>query len=231
MNEEQFVPIILPSKGLVYKDVDISKIRIRPFKGKDEVLIAELTLENVKKKFVTIITNVIQGIEPEKLTSGDSKYIVLWEAISSYDQDYPIKIVCEECLEDVNVVVDLGKINSVDLPDDFKQPYDVQLSDRIVQLRLLTLGDEIASFDWLKKGKSVYLYSFARSIVDENTTILDKIEMLGDMSLKDLNEIRKFHVKYDHGPDMKAPYTCPECGNEGKLELPFQLNRLFSFRE
>ena len=228
-SKEQYIPIILPSKCLAYEGVNSSSIRIRPFKGREEALVAELALENVKKKFVTIIENVIQGIEPKKLTSGDAKYIMLWEAINSYDRDYPIKLVCENCLQKIQVVCDLGKINSVELPDSFKQPVETKLSNNVVHLRLLTVADEIASFDWTLKGESSYLYSYALSIVDENTDILDKVKMLEDMSPKDLNEIKKFHVKYDHGPDMQVSYTCPLCDYEGKLVLPFRLDKLFSF--
>lgn len=230
MSKEQHIPIALPSKCLAYEGVDANSIKIRPFKGRDEALIAELTLDNLKKKFVTIIENIIQGIEPEKLTSGDAKYIILWEAINSYNQNYPIKLVCENCLQMISVVGDLGKINSVELSDDFKQPVEIKLSnDKIVHLRLQTVADEIAILDRSKKNSSTYLYSFALSIVDEDTTILDKIKMLEDLSPSDLNEIKKFHVKYEHGPDMKVPYTCPICDYEGKLVLPFQMDTLFSF--
>ena len=231
MSREQFISITLPSKCLTYEGVDSNSIKIRPFKGRDEALVAELTLENLKKRFVTIIENVIQGIQPERLTSGDAKYIILWEAINSYTRDYPIEIVCEHCLQKIRVVCDLGRINSVELPDDFVQPVETKLSDKTVNLRLLTIADEIAVFDWTKLGKSAYLYSFALSIVDESTTIPDKLVMLEDMSPADLNEIRKFHTKYEHGPDMEVPYSCSLCNYEGKLALPFQLDRLLEFGE
>ncbi len=231
MSRDQYIPIPLPSKCLVYENTDPDSILIRPFKGRDEALIAELTLENLKKKFVTIIENVIQGITPQELTSGDAKYIILWEAINSYTRDYPIDIVCEHCVQKVRVVCDLGEIDSVDLPANFKQPVETKLSDRAVNLRLLTIADEIAMFSWTKTGKSAYLYSFALSIVDEHMSIPDKLLMLEEMSTADLNEIRKFHTKYEHGPDMRVPYTCSLCGYEGKLVLPFRLDTLLEFRE
>lgn len=228
---EQFIPIKLPSKCLAYGDVDTDNIKIRPFKGRDEALVAELTLGNLKKKFVTIIGNVIQGITPEQLTSGDAKYIILWEAINSYNQDYPLEIVCENCLQKIHVVCDLIEINNVELPDDFVQPVETKLSERSVNLRLLTVEDEIMTFDWTNAGKSGYLYSFALSIVDETMSMPDKLAMLADMSTADINEIRKFHTRYKHGPDMEVPYTCSLCGFEGKLVLPFLLDRLLEFRE
>lgn len=231
MSREQFIPITLPSKCLTYEDVGADSIKIRPFKGRDEALIAELTLVNLKKKFVTIIENVLQGIEPERLTSGDAKYVILWEAINSYNRDYPVEVICEHCLQKIQVVCDLGEINSIELPETFTQPVETKLSDKTVDLRLLTIADEIAAFDWASAGKSAYLYSFALSIVDENTTIPDKIAMLENMSPADIHEIRKFHTKYNHGPDMEVSYACSLCGYEGKLVLPFQLDRLLEFRE
>ena len=48
MSAEQYIPIKLPSKGLAYKDVDMSKIKIRTFKAKDEQLIAELNIDNTE---------------------------------------------------------------------------------------------------------------------------------------------------------------------------------------
>lgn len=231
MCQDQYISITLPSKCLLYEDIDVSGIKIRPFKGRDEVLIAELNLANLKKKFVAIIENVLQGIEPEKLTSGDMKYVMLWEAINSYTRDYPVQVVCENCSQTVRVVCDLGKIDSVDLPDDFVQPVEVKLSDRKVNLRIQTVADEIAAIDWTKSGKSAYLYSLALIIVDEETTFLEKLEMLENMSPSDINEIKKFQAKYDHGPDMELPYKCSVCEHEGKLVVPFRIDTLFSFRE
>lgn len=227
----RFVPISLPSKGLVYQDVDMSKVMIRPFVGKDEQLVAELTLDNLSKKFLTIIENVIQGIDPKKLTSGDAKHIMLWEALNSYDNKYRVSIVCENCLETSNVVVDIGKIDSKELPDDFKQPHEVKLSDKIVMLRLLTLEDEIATFDFAKRSGSSYLYSLATTIVDKDVPVIGRMKMLEEMNTKDLNKIKRFHDKFMHGPDMITEYICPLCGYEGKLELPFRVEELFQFSE
>lgn len=231
MSEEQYISITLPSKCLLYEDVDVGDIKIRPFKGKDEVLIAELTLDNLKKKFVAIVENVLQGIEPEKLTSGDMKYVILWETINSYTRDYPIRITCEHCLQSIRVICDLSKINSVDLPADFSQPVEIKLSDRKLNLRIQTVADEMATIDWTKSGKSAYLYSLALTIVDETTPLLEKLRILENMSPIDINEIKKFQDKYDHGPDMEVPYQCPLCEYEGKLVVPFRIDTLFSFRE
>lgn len=230
MSNENYFPINLPSKCLVYTDVDPSKILIRTFKGKDQELISQLTLANLNKKFLVVINNVIQGIEASKLTSGDGKYVLMWETINSYGNNYPLKMICEFCLQDIEISIDLNTLEKKELPDNFKQPYKVKLSDSVVKLRLLTLGDEVDSFEFGKKGQPTYLYDYALSIVDESMNILDKVEMLRNMDVKDLNKIESFHEQFDHGPDMETNYVCPKCGGEGKVLVPFRLSEFFRFR-
>lgn len=229
---DNYFSVSLPSKGLVYEDINVNDIKIRPFKGKDEALLVELNPENIKKKIVTIFENILQGIQPEKLTSGDVLYLLLWEALNSYDQNYPIQLTCENCLQKTSVVCDISKINSVELPDDFKQPMAIKLSDKTIHLRLLTLQDEILSFTWSKQTGSSYLYMYALSFVDQGdtpTTIPMRMEMLENMSTTDFQLIKDFHEKYAHGPDMESPYKCSICSYEGKIVLPFRFEVLFSF--
>lgn len=229
MSKESYVPISLPSMCLMYEGVDKEKIRIRPFKGKDAQLIAELSLANVKKKFYEIIKNVLQGVEASKLTVGDARHVMLWEAINSYDREQSLTIVCEECLKKIDVSVDLGKIDSKELPENYTQPVEKKLSDGVIQLRLETLGDEIAAIEWGKSGQSTYLYSLARTVVSDKN-IIEVVKHLEEMSTQDLNVIESFPDEFPHGPDMVASYVCPLCDYEGKLEVPFQIERLFSFK-
>ena len=190
---EQYINIDLPSKGLTYPGVDMTKIKIRPFLGKDEALIAELTMDNAKKKFITVLENVVQGIEPSKLTAGDAKYVMLWEAINSYTDTRTQKIVCEDCLQPVEVNCSLKQVNVVELPDDFKEPYTVELSKQKLNLRLLTLKDEMEAIDWAKNGKSTYLFSYASTIVDPSLNIIQKLDLIENLSTQDLKTIKDFH--------------------------------------
>ena len=193
--------------------------------AKDEELLSELTVSNTKKKFLTVISNCLQGIEPTKLTSGDVKHIMLWEAISSYTPTLPLKLKCEACYQDIDITVDLRKINSVELPSDFKQPQDIQL-DKMAKIRLATLADEIAIVDYAMLGQSSYLYSFALTLIDNNS-IIDTLNYISALPTQELAKIKEWHKKYQHGPDMLAPYKCPLCDWEGNVEIPFRLDRLF----
>lgn len=227
MKEDTYVQLNLPSKGLAYdKSVDLQKVMIRPFKGKEEQLIAELNISNFKKKFATILENVIKGIDIRTLTSDDSKHVMLWEAINSFNAEYPITLVCAGCEQEIKTVVNLGSINSVDLPDDFIQPFEVEVLGKKIQLRLPTVGDDIEVHEFGKKGQSTYLYSYAQCIVDDST-VLDRLNFLEELNTRELKKIKDKFKEFNHGPDMEVTYSCPLCDNEGKVVLPFRFETFF----
>lgn len=230
MSKENYVPLSLPSGCILYKGVEADQIKIRPLTGKDAQLIAELSMSNIKRKFIEIMDNVLKGVAPKDLTVGDAEHIMLWEAINSYEREQDLSIVCGGCTQNIDVTVDLGKIDSKELPSSFAQPVEKKISTGTIQLRLTTMEDEIAIHDFGKSGQSIYLYSLARAIVDEKTDIVEKMKQLEEMTVADINVIESFQSEFAHGPDMIATYNCPKCGYEGKLEVPFQLNLLFSFR-
>ena len=219
----------LPSRHLVY-DVDPAAISIRVLKGKDEKLIAEMTYENSARKLLSVLKNVLAGIDPEKLTLGDEKYIMLWLTINSYTPVTPLEFVCEGCMQKIQRDINLSELEVKELPEGFKEPYPVKLSEgTVVNLRLLRTGDEIKILDYEKKDSSAWLYRYALSIVDDKVNIVDKVQMLENMNACDLALIRAFHEKYDHGPIMESKYECPKCGFEGVVTVPFRLELFFPF--
>jgi hypothetical protein len=220
-----YVPIHLPSRCLPYGDkVKSDEVAICTFTGKEEEAIAEMALNNPRKKILEVLTTVLQGIDPKILTSGDVSYILLWEAINSYTNEYPLTITCQHCYQSVDVTVDLGKINSVELPEDFKQPYDIELPTSTAHLRLGTLLDEIQVYNFSEKGKSPYLYSYALAMVDKEVPAYERALSLECLPAKYLAKIRQFHKDFTHGPDYIAPYHCPNCEEDGEVLVPFRLD-------
>jgi len=226
---EGYLPISLPSKCKAYGGIDPNSICIRPFTGKEHQLTKEITSVNIKKKLVTLLSNVLVGIDPLKLTSGDVLYIVLWEAINSYSNLYPLKIYCENCLQEIEVNVDLNAVESIDLPDNFSQPFDVQLTTGPLKLRLPTLRDEIEVLDMERLGHSTYLYSLALCIESEESSSSWVVKM-EEWSSQDIMKLEQELGKYIHGPTMGGRYICPKCSGEGTLIIPFRADRLFSAR-
>ena len=220
-----YTSISLPSKCLPYGDeVKSENITIRTFTGKEEEAIAEMALGNPKKKILDVLSQVLRGVDPKILTSGDVSYILLWEAINSYTNEYPLTVTCQHCYQSVDITADLGAIDSKELPDDFVQPHDVELPQTVVHLRLGTLLDEINVFDFSQKGKSTYLYSYALAMIDDEVPAYERAMALESLDAKYLAKIRQFHKDFLHGPDFVAPYVCPNCEEGGEVLIPFRLD-------
>lgn len=226
MAETRF-KVNLPSRCKVY-DVDPASITIRTLKGKDEKIIAEITSDNLVLKMNQLLENVLEGIDPRKLTLGDRQYLLLWLATNSYGKDYPVEVVCEGCGQLISVTVDLSKLEVEYLPEDYSEPYEVQLSDgKSVYLRLFRVEDEMDILEWESQGKNSWLYRYALTLVDESKNIIEKMKFLEDLEAKDLAKIRAFHEKFDHGPIMESKYECPYCGFKGVMAVPFRIEMVF----
>lgn len=225
------VNITLPSKCLVYKDVDSSKIFIRTLKGKDEKLISELSMDNFDRKFIQVLANVLEGIDPKQLTLGDRKYVMLWLAIQSYSSKHPISFTCSSCLSKLEMEADLSTLAIKTLPEDFVEPYAMTLSDNsTVNLRLLRVKDELDLADLEKAGTNIWLYRVAMSMVGPES-IVEKNAFLENLGVIDIAKIRSFQERFDHGPVMETTFDCEKCGVTGKVPVPFRIEMFFPFGE
>jgi len=181
---------------------------------------------NVESKYLQVLRSIVQGIDVTQLTLGDRLYIILWEYINSYSDFMKVRTVCTHCLESIEPMIDLKKLEKVELPENFQQPYHLPLpSGGSVDLRLLTVGDQIEIEKFPNTAES-YLFKWARSIVSDKSVV----EMMYDLKkfgAKDLATIRSWHEKMYHGPDMVTKFQCPKCGSEEEVEVPFRLDFIF----
>lgn len=224
---EVYLPINLPSKCLAYEGIEPKDITIRAYQGKDAVYLAEITPINLSQKFLAVLGNVVKGMDPKLLTLGDRLYIMVWECAKSYTDIIKVSTTCTHCLKDISVTVDLGKLNVITLPDNFKQPYEITLpSGKAVNLRLLTVDDEIEIEKFEEKNEDGLLFRQARSIVDDRD-ILARLEELRSMDARDIARIEAFHEKFYHGPDLVSSFECPKCGREDEVDVPFRLDFFF----
>lgn len=228
--KEGYVQLNLPSQCIPYAEKEIS---IRTLRGKDEKLIAGMTMDNIERKFVTVLRNVIDGIDPEKLTLGDRRYILVWLAMNSYSQFYNISFDCEHCLRRIkDYEIDMGLFKTNRLPDDFNPNYQVTIgteeNSETVTLRLLTVADEIKTAEYEKSGDDPWNFRTALSIVS-NDNIMERIRKVEEMIGRDSAKIRGFQEQFDHGPVMEAEYECPKCGGKGVTPVPFRIDMVFPF--
>jgi hypothetical protein len=220
--------LLLPSKFQLY-GIDPKTIQLRAFKGKDEKLIASLTYENFESKFVEILKSVLTGIDPRELTIGDRLYIMLWEVINSYTRFCNLDYQCSNCYQKAQYDVDMSLIQVIELPNGFKEPYPIKLTNgSTLNLRLFRVRDEEEAKDFEKTtGQSAWLYRYALSIVDDKLTDVDRMTVLDEVATQDIALIRAFHERYYHGPKMEAMVECKKCGASEVAPIPFRLELFF----
>ena len=223
--------IDLPSKYLVY-GIKPEDFKLRPLKGKDEKIIASLTYENLETKFVEILKNVTVGIDPRELTLGDRLYIMLWLAINSYNKYCTVESTCTECYHKSEYEIDMSQFGVVELPSNFKEPYQLQLplTRQTIGLRLFRAKDEERAVAFEKQtGQNAWLYRYAQSIVQPEMSEVDKIIFLEELPAAEVALIRAFHEKFNHGPKMETLIECQKCGGTGLVPVPFRIELFFPY--
>ena len=224
-----FVPISLPSGCRLYEGVDPESIKIRALRGGDEKMISEITPDNFEKKLLSVLENVLEGVKPFELTLGDRMFVLIWEAINSYTENYTVSFVCESCGQATETIVNLNELEIIELDKKYHEPYEVILSSgEKVQLRLLRTKDEISCTTYEKSTKeSAWLYRYACTFVDSDLDIAQRVEWLDGLHARDMARIRVLQEKFQHGPLMEAKYECQLCAGEGTLIIPFRPDLLF----
>jgi len=221
-----FLPVNLPSGCITYK-AEEQDITVRPYNGGDEIILAQINPINLERNFASVLKNVVKGIDPLKLTTGDQLYLIIWEYITSYSDTIKLTEMCSHCLQSVDFIVNLKKdMNIAFLSKEYAEPKEITLpvSKRVVTLRLLTVADSVEVEKMAVKGKNTHLYKLARSIVDCDDPFLE-MERMRKWSAKDVARVRKFHeLDTFHGPTSTAKVLCPKCKEEEEVVVPFRLD-------
>jgi len=225
---ENYMPIQLPSKGLLYEGIKPEDILIRPYNGLDEVLLAQINPVNLERNFLTVLKNVVKGIDPLKLTTGDRLYIILWEYAVSYSEILNVQQFCSHCMKKVKFPVDIKSIPVDYLPDDYSEPKQITLpvSGEVVSVKSFTVKDEVEIEKMAAQGKETYLYRYARSIVCDEPFV--QMERMKKWAAKDIAAIRKFHeIDAFHGPTSLTTLRCPNCEEEEEVIVPFRFDYFY----
>jgi len=219
---------LLPSKGILY---GFDKVKIRPMTSKEEKKIASVTARNFNQQMISVLKNTV--IEPEdfnplELTIGDYTSLITKLRIFTYGSEYIVEVPCPNCKAISREVYDLYKLDSTWLDENFKEPYEIKLSNNVsVLLRLMRVRDDVEIDQIIQKKRKLqnvpaedeWSYRYAKTIVTiyyegkevPNLTFNDKILFFESLKGKDAKKIRDFHAMFDHGIDLRVPYKCRSC--------------------
>ena len=120
------------------------------------------------------------------------------------------------------IIIENANPNKVDIARESHKPEFVWF--------IFENGDQLRFINFNNTGENV-IPDIDHPLNCPSIEFVDRLKLVGELSVRDLDVIRKFHEKHEHGPDMITPYTCPLCDYEGKIELPFRFDKLFSFSE
>ena len=220
------LPVELPSGCRTYLDVKDEGITVRPYTGEDESILAQINPANIEKNFLVILKRVVSGIDPAKLTIGDRLYLIIWEFINSYAETVNVQAQCSHCMAVGDYVVDLRHLPIKPLNPELEIPTPIILpsSGVTVHLRPLTVGDEVATEKLANSGTDVHLYRYARSFVGQDDAVKQMMEMKS-WPAKDVAKIRHYHdTTTNHGPVTTVKMSCPHCGEEEEVVIPFRFD-------
>ena len=227
-----YVKLDLPSLCVPYPELK-GKLSIRTFTGADEEIITTAPEEKTLDAVLEVLQSTVQGLDDiSNLTGGDLMYIILWQAINSYQPEYRVCITCRDCQTYYEPMIDLNDINVVTLEKGLYEDVKLTLpiSEKIISVRPPRLSDEYAPI-MAVLGKEVNSneYDLINRLtnweeVEPQSKVLKEFESR-NLPVKDIRYIEKAIGEFEHGPDMKFTHVCPneECKLTEVSTLPFRL--------
>jgi hypothetical protein len=213
----------LPSGGKIYpKENPLSsgQVTIKYMTAKEEDILASSNLIRkgivLDKLFESII---VDNVNPKDIIIGDKNAIVLATRLLGYGPEYPMSFYSTKIGEQVDVVVDLSKVQTKEVDTSIfsnKNEFDFTLpsNGKKITFKLLTHGDELAlqkdidALEKLNKDASFEITTRLRYMiksVDGNTDISTISKFVNGMLAKDSKALRNY-VK-SISPDVDMTFT------------------------
>lgn len=228
-NMAEYVDIQLPSGGKVYADFKGAAVRM--LKGKDEQAVSSFNIANFERKFRDLLrSGVLIGVDADELTIGDRFFLAIYLARSCYSNILNLDgVMCPHCLKQMTLPIDMNAFEKISLPDGFKEPIQVTLSNGdVVPMRLMRVKDRILYSDKvISKGEELPLYRISLTMADDKS-IADRLRYLEELPAKDVRALSAVQDANFHGFKLHGhQVACPGCGGAFPVDVPFQLGIFF----
>jgi len=232
--------ISLPSKGLCYPEghpLSKGEITIKLMTAKEEDI---LTSSNLIRKNIHIdklLESIVvePGVRPDDLLLGDKNAILVASRILAFGAEYPIMMRDRYTGEDVEIKIDLSKIQIKELNEPLlnrNNEYDYVLpqTNTPIKFKLLTHGDELAinkdieAMGKVTQSSSEITARYRRIIIEVNGNkdmgaISDFVT--NKLLARDSRELRKYITSITPDLNFTFNYTYPTTGEPEALAIPF----------
>ena len=237
MTSKYIKEIDLPTRGLLYDEaVGIpDKITIRAMTTKEEKMLLGSTTDAVED-IIKACVEKPKDLKVDELISPDVTNILVELRILTYGPQYKLFYLCENCNRKNTVSVDLTDLENKFLPEEFKEPFEIDLPMSKDKLEVVLLrGKDFKAIErWAKnvekrtkaenlKGDVTYtlrIAQYIKTINGEAVTKEDALQyaesMIGGDSSHFWNKINELQI----GFDVNLIRDCMYCGHENEFIMP-----------
>lgn len=248
---------VLPSKGLAYDGkIPGGKVSVSPMTTREEKALASNGSGANLNIVDLLIGRCVHGMDemkPGDLLVGDRAFLMMVIRAASFGQDYQFQMTCDLCraqfLHTVKIPNDLEMI---ELKDNFKEPFEVELPMSKIKLKLRLLrGNDEADLTKLQKtvfkridssvdGDPLYSVRMVKHIVSAEIpskteggepTIIENgpeqerrlVNLYETLPARDGMALRDCLSEHDCGINTELEFSCPSCKDSFNAILPVKL--------
>lgn len=230
--------ITLPSRGILYEgNLPGGTVELRPLTTAEEAILYNAASQGVEKidQIIKACYRSSDNVDPDDLLITDRFFILLNLRTRAFGARYEFPLKCQFCPQQFKKALNLAEeLEIQELPEDTVEPIMTKLPNcgDMVGLRLLRGKDEraIARHTKRMRMKSAdpsdpsFLYRMARMLVTvegSEISLMDAEKYVRRLEMGDSVHIQNCVDKAEAGVDMSVFATCPSCGSENELQLPF----------
>lgn len=211
---DDFIDVEVPTKCLAYKSKTIS---IKPITYEDEKAVINASKAG-GDAVGTLLSRCIKGIDPSELYEIDRIFLIIKLRDISFGNEYSVKVPCDSCKYDNDLVFKMDQLNTTFVPDDWVPTKDILLPvlKKTVTIRYPQAKDEEYTVDLSKTQDNLWRFIIKVEGHDRKEVISKFCEKL---PIADRHSIlNALSPKY--GIDHIVKFQCQKCSHMNVIGLP-----------
>ena len=230
----QYYPITMPGARLYPSDITIRQL------GPEEVESYYIVRRTASVTALRqLVSNTLKGVTVEELYEPDFLFAMYWHRVNSYmNFPYNLPWICPACETQNTSKLDLTKIVSPSIPDDYpsdgvtldlpcglqltfrlpKETDDIRASDQIRLLQIQNPNEGHA-----KKAELLCMLE-----LDTNYDAMEKWDFINKVfTPEDIFVIDGFRNTFKYGPTNIMDCRCSRCGKDTQVSFRFSIFEFF----
>lgn len=216
----------LPSKGrLGYPET----VEYRDIMVADEEILASASADTYARTLNAVVKAVLNSCKfYEQMTVADRDFAVVWLWANNYTAKKNVEITCQHCDKKDTHIVDLTKLPTSDLKDNFKQDFEIPIkkTGTTVRVNLHTVAKEMEAEELTTRRPEIrFSHALLISSIDIGfpMPLETKIDWVANnMTGKELGFVKQYHNYFSYGVSATIEHKCSSCGGVTKGSIPFQ---------